>query len=175
MFIPGADMPLMTLNQGKMLLQIAAAYGQSLDTERVKELGAVVASGFLFRTFARELAGLVPGFGWAVKGGIAYSGTIAMGTAAITYFEEGADLGGVIRALSERTSEAVTRATLRVRRAGESALEAAPRYAPPVPASPPAGPGDGPAQPTLLDVPVALPTLRPLATADDADESGARP
>ena len=36
--IPGADMPLMTANQAKMLLQIAAAYGQQLDTERVKEL-----------------------------------------------------------------------------------------------------------------------------------------
>ena len=37
-FIPGADMPIMTLNQAKMLLQIAAAYGQPLSAERIKEL-----------------------------------------------------------------------------------------------------------------------------------------
>jgi uncharacterized protein (DUF697 family) len=174
-FIPGADMPLMTLNQGKMLLQIAAAYGQSLDTERIKELGAVVAGGFLFRTFARELAGLVPGFGWAVKGGIAYTGTIAMGTAAITYFEEGADLTGVVRALSEKTSEAVTRATLRMRRPGEGALEVELEEVPPALSSPqePATAAPEPAQPTLLDVPVAEPTLHLLEKAGEDSEPGA--
>ena len=41
-FIPGADMPIMTLNQAKMLLQIAAAYGQPLSAERIKELAASV-------------------------------------------------------------------------------------------------------------------------------------
>ena len=35
--IPGADMPVMTLNQAKMLLMIAAAYGEELNMERVKE------------------------------------------------------------------------------------------------------------------------------------------
>jgi uncharacterized protein (DUF697 family) len=173
-FIPGADMPLMTLNQGKMLLQIAAAYGQSLDTERIKELGAVVAGGFLFRTFARELVGLVPGFGWAIKGGIAYTGTIAMGTAAITYFEEGADLSGVVRSLSEKTSEAVTRAALRMRHRGGGAidveLEDAPRALPsPEDLSEARG---QPAQPTLLDVPVAEPTLQLLEDADEVTEPG---
>jgi len=44
--IPGADMPLMTANQAKMLLQIAAAYGQPLGIDRVKELVAVVGGGF---------------------------------------------------------------------------------------------------------------------------------
>ena len=34
-FIPGADMPIMTLNQAKMLLQIAAAYGEPMSMERV--------------------------------------------------------------------------------------------------------------------------------------------
>ena len=47
-FIPGADMPIMTLNQAKMLLQIAAAYGQPLSAERIKELAAVVGGAFLF-------------------------------------------------------------------------------------------------------------------------------
>jgi len=164
LFIPGADMPLMTLNQGRMLLQIAAAYGQPLDTERIKELGAVVAGGFLFRTFARELIGLVPGFGWALKGGIAYSGTMAMGSAAIAYFEEGADLSGVVRALGERVGETAVRVANKVRhsdiRTPVIELDEAPA---PAPESAVAGsqPADG--QPRLLDVPVAPPTLAPPA------------
>jgi len=167
-FVPGADMPLMTLNQGKMLLQIAAVYGQSLDNERIKELGAVVAGGFLFRTFAREMVGLIPGLGWAVKGGIAYTGTLAMGTAAITYFEEGTDLGGVVRALTYRTSEAVTRAALVAKRAGEDIIETRlrPALAPLMPKPVPVPPEAGPAQPTLLDVPVVEPTMQPPAPVD---------
>ena len=93
--IPGADMPVMTLNQIKMLLQIAAAYGQPMDAGRVKELAAVVGGGFLARTAARELVGLVPVGGWAVKGGIGYSATMAMGYAALNYFEGGGGLHGV--------------------------------------------------------------------------------
>jgi uncharacterized protein (DUF697 family) len=164
LFIPGADMPVMTLNQGKMLLQIAAAYGQPLDTERMKELAAVVAGGFLFRTFARELVGLVPGFGWAIKGGIAYTGTIAMGTAAIEYFEEGADLPGVVKALTEKAGEAAARVVARVK--PDESIEAS--FGDRVAASAhgwtaATGAVAAPDQPTLLDVPVVTPTLAPPA------------
>lgn len=91
--IPGADMPIMTANQIKMLLQIAAAYGQPLNVDRVKELAAVVAGGYLFRALARQALTAVPVLGWAIKGGIGYTGTTAMGKAAVRYFEQGADLG----------------------------------------------------------------------------------
>lgn len=94
-FIPGADMPLMTANQSKMLLQIAAAYGEQLGAERWKELASVVGGAFLLRTVARQGVAFMPGFGWAIKAGIGYSGTIAMGFAAIKYFENDADLGEV--------------------------------------------------------------------------------
>lgn len=107
--IPGADMPLMTLNQAKMLLQIAAAYGQRLGTERVKELAAVVGGGFAMRAVARQLLVFVPGFGWAVKGAIAYGGTIAMGKAAVSYFEEGFDLSEIAGKLVEVRDAAVER------------------------------------------------------------------
>ncbi len=66
--IPGADMPLMTLNQGKMLLQIAAAYGQQLGAERVKELAAVVGGGLVFRALARQALTLAPGAGLGSQG-----------------------------------------------------------------------------------------------------------
>ena len=86
-FIPGADMPIMTLNQAKMLLQIAAAYGQPLSAERIKELAAVVGGAFLFRNIARTAVGVVPVLGWAIKGAVGFAGTEAMGHAAIEYFE----------------------------------------------------------------------------------------
>lgn len=99
--IPGADMPIMTANQIKMLLQIAAAYGQPLGVERVKELIAVVAGGYVLRALARQALAVVPVLGWAIKGGIGYTGTIAMGRTAITYFEEGADISHLTEHLRE--------------------------------------------------------------------------
>ncbi len=93
--IPGADMPIMTLNQIKMLLQIAGAFGQPMDAGRIKELAVVVGGGFLARTVARQLVGLVPVGGWIIKGGIGYSATMAMGYAALNYFEGGGGLSGV--------------------------------------------------------------------------------
>lgn len=94
-FIPGADMPVMTMNQAKMLLQIAAAWGQPMNAQRAKELAAVVAGGFACRTVAREVAGVVPLLGWAVKGAVAYTATLAMGHAAIDYFESGGGVSGL--------------------------------------------------------------------------------
>ena len=105
--IPGADMPVMTANQAKMMLEIAAAYGQPLTAERIKELAAIVGGGFAWRAVARQIIGVVPALGWAVKAGIGYGGTVAMGTAAIEYFEHGGTVGGLIGALNEVRGKAV--------------------------------------------------------------------
>lgn len=87
--LPGTDMPILTFNQIKMILQIAAIYGEEMSVERTKELLAVVGGGFAFRAIARQLLDLIPGAGWLVKGGVAYSGTVVMGKAAQAYFESG--------------------------------------------------------------------------------------
>lgn len=94
-FVPGADMPIMTANQAKMVLQIAAAYGHELSADRVKELAAVLANGFFFRSVSRQISGAVPVLGWAVKGTMGYVGTQAIGRAAIEYFEGGGDIAGL--------------------------------------------------------------------------------
>ncbi len=104
-FLPGADLPLMTANQAKMVLQIAAVYGEPLGAERIKELGVVVGAGFLFRTIAREAVGFIPGFGWALKAGVAYTGTVAMGKAAAEYFDDGADIYTVIARLQMQAED----------------------------------------------------------------------
>ena len=87
-FIPGADFPVLTLNQLRMVFRIAAAHGERIDRERIYVTGLSM-GGFGFRTVARETLGFVPGLGWAIKGGIAYVGTKALGKAAATYFEQG--------------------------------------------------------------------------------------
>ena len=88
-FIPGADFPVLTLNQLRMVFRIAAAHGEEIDRERIPEVLAVVGAGLGFRTVAREALGFVPGLGWAIKGGVAYAGTKALGKAATAYFEQG--------------------------------------------------------------------------------------
>lgn len=85
-FIPGADFPVLTLNQVRMVFRIAAAYGEEIDRERAVELLGVVGAGLGFRAVARQALGVVPVAGWAVKGGIAYAATRALGEAAIAYF-----------------------------------------------------------------------------------------
>ena len=87
--IPGADMPVMTANQARMVLNIAAAYGEELSMERARELLGVLAAGFGLRALARQAVKLVPVGGWAAAGAIGYAGTIAMGRATMLYFERG--------------------------------------------------------------------------------------
>ena len=87
--IPGADMPVMTANQARMVLHIAAAYGEDLSFERARELGGVLAAGFGFRALARQVVKLVPVGGWAAGAALGYAGTLAMGRATVLYFERG--------------------------------------------------------------------------------------
>ena len=83
-FIPGADLPVLALNEVRMLLLLDQAHGLQLDPrERLPELVATVGAALGLRAVARELLDLVPLAGWAVKGGVAYAGTRALGEAAI--------------------------------------------------------------------------------------------
>jgi uncharacterized protein (DUF697 family) len=79
----------LTLNQIRMVFRIAAAYGEQVDRDRALEILAVIGAGLGFRAVAREALGFIPGVGWAIKGGIAYAGTQALGKAAVAYFEAG--------------------------------------------------------------------------------------
>jgi uncharacterized protein (DUF697 family) len=87
--IPGADMPAIAANQGRMVLGIAAAYGEEISLERARELLGVLAAGFGFRALARQVVKLVPVGGWAASAAIGYAGTLAMGRASVLYFERG--------------------------------------------------------------------------------------
>jgi uncharacterized protein (DUF697 family) len=81
-WIPGVDMPILTLNQARMVLRIALAHGLPIDRSRLPDIAGVVGAGFGFRAFAHQLLKFVPFAGWAAKGAVAYSGTRAVGEAA---------------------------------------------------------------------------------------------
>jgi uncharacterized protein (DUF697 family) len=99
-FVPGADLPVLTLNQVRLVLRIADAYGFEIDKERLPEVLGVIGSGFGFRAVARQAVGAVPVVGWAIKGAVAYAGTRALGEAAMRYFERRAP---VTRVAGDRT------------------------------------------------------------------------
>ena len=86
-FLPGTDFPVLTMNQLRLVLRLAAAHGVEVDQQRAPEILAVIGSGLAFRTIGRQATGLVPFAGWAAKGGIAYAGTRVLGEAARRYFE----------------------------------------------------------------------------------------
>jgi uncharacterized protein (DUF697 family) len=85
-FVPGADFALLTLNQLRLVLRLAAAHGVEVDQSRLPEVLATVGAGLGFRALARQVLGVVPVAGWVVKGGIAFAGTRALGEAAHRYF-----------------------------------------------------------------------------------------
>jgi uncharacterized protein (DUF697 family) len=87
-FVPGADLPVLTLNQVRMVARIAAAYGRPVDTrERALEAVAVVLAGLGFRGLARTLVSRLPGPAFLWKAGVAAAGTKAVGEAAVAAFE----------------------------------------------------------------------------------------
>jgi uncharacterized protein (DUF697 family) len=93
-FIPGVDLPVLALNEIRMILRLEQAYGLEIDArERLPEIAATLGAGFGLRAIARELLDLVPVAGWAVKGGVAYAGTRALGEATVRRLAAGAPGG----------------------------------------------------------------------------------
>jgi len=88
-FVPGTDMPALTLNQLRLVLRIADAHDVEIDQARAPEILATIGGGFLFRALAREVLGFVPFAGWAIKGAVAYAGTQAIGQGAQRRFALG--------------------------------------------------------------------------------------
>jgi uncharacterized protein (DUF697 family) len=86
-FASAGDMVAITGIQVMLMLHIEAAYGRDPDLQRTWQLLPVIGGGFGWRALARELAGFVPVAGIAIKGAIAYAGTIVVGEG-VTFFHE---------------------------------------------------------------------------------------
>ena len=88
-FASAGDTVAITAIQMMLLLHIEAAYGRDPDVARMWQLLPVIGGGLGWRTLARELAGFVPVAGIAIKGAIAYAGTIVVGEGVMFFLEHG--------------------------------------------------------------------------------------
>ena len=86
-FVRGADLPVLTLNQLRMTLRIGLAHGVEIERERLPEIAAVIGSALGLRKLARRVLPRAPISALALKAAIAYGGTRAIGEAAMRYFE----------------------------------------------------------------------------------------
>jgi small GTP-binding protein len=87
--VPFLDIPVLLATQARMVLRLAAIYGESMTANHARELITTVAGGLALRYLAEEAAKVIPGPGWLASGGIAAAGTWAMGQVAVAYFESG--------------------------------------------------------------------------------------
>jgi len=88
-FASAGDMVAITGIQMMLMLHIEAAYGKDPDLQRMWQLLPVIGGGFGWRSLARELSGFIPIAGIAIKGAIAYAGTIVVGEGVTFYYEQG--------------------------------------------------------------------------------------
>ncbi len=88
-----ADMLVLTKNQALMVYKLGLANGAPPDFQaQIREIMPVIGSGFLWRQMARQLIGMVPGFGLVPKVAVAYGGTYATGQAAALWYSKGEQL-----------------------------------------------------------------------------------
>ena len=92
--VPGLDIPILLAAQTRMVLRIAAAYGESMSVSHARELLTTMAGTLLARYLKSQLVKLVPGFGWIVSAAIAAISTWGIGQAARSYFEAGRAIKG---------------------------------------------------------------------------------
>jgi uncharacterized protein (DUF697 family) len=91
-FQAGADLLVLTKNQVMLILKLAILYGRSHRSKRhtIAEIVPVVGGAFLWRTIARTLVDLLPGFIAALpKTAIAFAGTYVVGNMARYYYSVG--------------------------------------------------------------------------------------
>ena len=109
-FASAGDMMAITGIQMMLMLHIEATYGRDPDVQRMWQLLPVIGGGFGWRSLARELSGFIPIAGIAIKGAIAYAGTIVVGEGVTFYYEHGRHMSsGQAKTLYENTrNEAMT-------------------------------------------------------------------
>ncbi|MEO6991177.1 MAG: hypothetical protein ABI346_03040 [Candidatus Baltobacteraceae bacterium] len=107
------DMVAITGIQIALMMQIGATYGKDHDVQQMWELLPIVGGGFGWRMLSRELSGFIPVAGIAIKGAIAYAGTIVVGEGVAFYYEHGRHMTRLQAALryeeTKRTAMAFAR------------------------------------------------------------------
>jgi len=111
-FTRGADMPVLVVNQTKMLLQLALVQGLKLDAQRIPDLVVTAAVALVGRRLAQALTPRLAPARWLTRGAVAYGLTMALGQGACLYYER-------------RATAAQEQAALTALEAAEQHLEAA--------------------------------------------------
>src|SRR4030066_2071126 len=96
------DMIVLTKSQAFLAYKLGLLFGFSTRwQDYVTEFGSVIGGGFLWRQIARQLIGLIPGWGILPKVAVAYSGTYVVGNAILGWYLTGRNLSPKqMRALS---------------------------------------------------------------------------
>ena len=92
--IPVSDIYVLIIIQSILVALIASLSGRDISLDTAKEfifsMGGIAGAGYLFRLAAQQASKLLnavwPGSGSAVSSGIAFAGTSAIGSAAISYY-----------------------------------------------------------------------------------------
>lgn len=120
--LAAADMVILTKNQILMAYKIALLMGEEGSLRQVvPKLAAVVGFGFIWRQLARELVGLIPGWGLIPKLAVSYAGTYATGQLVYQWYVTGEKLQGealddMLRDALQRGREQAARLVVRLRR-----------------------------------------------------------
>jgi small GTP-binding protein len=84
--IPGLSLPFLIAVQVRMLLRLAAIFGETMSVARARELVSAIAGGVAIRYAAQELAKFLPGLGSVAAAVASGTGTMALGQAAVVFF-----------------------------------------------------------------------------------------
>jgi small GTP-binding protein len=87
--VPVSDVIILIPMQAGMVISIGAIYGYKLTAGQAKEILVVTGGGIVFRYAYQVLVKFLPGWGSLIGPVVAYSGTIAIGEAALAYFRSG--------------------------------------------------------------------------------------
>jgi uncharacterized protein (DUF697 family)/ribosomal protein L40E len=113
-----ADMMVLTKSQAFLAYKLGLLLGFSTRWhDYVTEFGSVIGSGFLWRQIARQLIGLVPGWGIVPKVAVAYSGTYVVGNAILGWYLTGRKL--TPQQMRDLYAQAFTRGKEYARKLGE--------------------------------------------------------
>jgi len=86
--IPGGDIIPITAIQITMVVSLGEVFGRDLTRDAALNMLKVLGTGAAGKTVARQLIGLIPGFGNAIKSGTAFTLTEGLGWKIVSKFEE---------------------------------------------------------------------------------------
>lgn len=105
--IPGADFPLMAINQVQMAMKIATMYGYEISLERIPEALFIMLSGLTMRGIAKGLTAPIKHGKFIIKGALGFAGTWAVGEALVQRFERGQTIDAVLDEMGTHSKEAL--------------------------------------------------------------------